>query len=123
MIPTRVTEHVHCARRRRAGAAPGRKAWSPAAPVIRSGRLQPAVPRWPVHVFAEADYCYGVGPLMLRVDRVEWTKPIPYEGDTWLEVEGMVIDHAGRERARRQVLVRAGRLPHPPSRKRPRLRP
>jgi hypothetical protein len=123
VIPTRVTEHVHCARRRRAAAAPGGRAWSLAAPIIRRGRLQLAVPRWPVHVFAEADYCYGIGPLTLRVDRVEWAKPIPYEGDTWLEVEGTVIDHAGRERARRQVLVRAGRLPHPPSRKRPRLRP
>nr|BFE67165.1 hypothetical protein GCM10020092_004660 [Actinoplanes digitatis] len=60
-----------------------------------------------MHVFAEADYCYGIGPLTLRVDRIEWAKPIPYEGDTWLEVEGIVIDPAGRERARRQVLVRA----------------
>jgi hypothetical protein len=121
VIPTRVSEHVRCARRRRA--APGRKAWSLAAPIIRGGRIQLSVPRWPVHVFAETDYCYGVGPLTLRVRRVEWAKPIPYEGDTWLEVEGTVIDPAGREGTLRQVLVRAGRLPQPPSRKRPRLRP
>jgi hypothetical protein len=76
-----------------------------------------------VHVFAEHDYCYGIGPLALRVDRVEWTKPVPYEGDTWLEVEGVVIDQLGREGARRQVLVRAARLSAPPPRKRPRLRP
>jgi hypothetical protein len=120
VIPTRVTEHVHCARRRRAGAT---RTWSLAAPIIRSGRIQLAVPRWPAHVFAETDYCYGIGPLTLRVDRVEWTKPIPYEGDTWLEVEGTVIDPTGREGSRRQVLVRARRLPHPPTRKRPRLRP
>jgi hypothetical protein len=123
VIPTRVTEHVHCARRRRTGAAPGRKVWALSAPIIRSGRLQLSVPRWPLHVFAEADYCYGIGPLTLRVDRVEWARPIPYEGDTWLEVEGTVIDPAGREGSRRQVLVRAGRLPQPPPRKRPRLRP
>lgn len=123
MIPTRVTEHVRCARRRRAGSAPGRKVWALSAPVIRSGRLQLSVSRWPVHVFAEVDYCYGIGPLTLRVHRVEWAKPIPYEGDTWFEVEGTVIDKAGREGSLRQVLVRAGRLPHPPSRKRPRLRP
>jgi hypothetical protein len=76
-----------------------------------------------VQVFAESDYCYGIGPLALRVNRVEWTKPVPYEGDTWLEVEGVVIDQAGREGPRRQVLVRADRLPAPPPRKRPRLRP
>ena len=76
-----------------------------------------------MQVFAECDYCYGIGPLALKVDRVEWHKPVPYEGDTWLEVEGVVIDQAGREGARRQVLVRASGLPEPPTRKRPRLRP
>jgi hypothetical protein len=76
-----------------------------------------------VHEFAETDYCYGIGPLTLKVDRVEWGRPVPYEGDTWLEVEGLVIDAAGREGARRQVLVRAQRLSAPPPRKRPRLRP
>ncbi|GAB1643653.1 hypothetical protein KRMM14A1259_40760 [Krasilnikovia sp. MM14-A1259] len=76
-----------------------------------------------MHVFAETDYCYGQGPLTLKVDRVEWAKPVPHDGDTWLEVEGVVIDPAGREGARRQVLVRALRLPAPPARKRPRLRP
>jgi hypothetical protein len=100
-----------------------RRVWSSSAPIVRGGRLQPAVPRWPVHVFAETDYCYGIGPLTMRVQRVEWSKPVPYEGDTWLEVEGTVIDRAGRDGARRQVLVRAHRLPRPPLRKRPRLRP
>ena len=52
------------------------------------------------------------------------TKPIPYEGDTWFEVEGTVIDRrTGEEGRSRQVLVRARRLPKPPARKRPRLRP
>jgi hypothetical protein len=76
-----------------------------------------------VHVFAERDYCYGIGPLALKVHRVQWHKPVPHEGDTWLEVEGVVVDPSGQEGPRRQVLVRAGRLPAPPSRKRPRLRP
>ena len=34
MIPTRVTEHVHCVRRRRTGTAPGRKVWALAAPKL-----------------------------------------------------------------------------------------
>ena len=54
---------------------------------------------------------------------IDWEHPVPYEGDTWLEVEGMVIDPSGREGARRQVLVRAGRLPLRPPRRRTRLRP
>ena len=76
-----------------------------------------------MHEFAESDYCYGVGPLTLKVDRVAWDRPVPYEGDTWLEVEGLVIDASGHEGARRLVLVRARRLPARPQRKRPRLRP
>jgi len=92
-------------------------------PVIRLGRIQPGVPRWLVHEFAETDYCYGVGPLRMRVDRIDWERPVPIEGDTWLEVEGTVVDLAGREGARRQVLVRAGQLPLRPRRRRPRLRP
>jgi hypothetical protein len=94
-----------------------------AAPVLRRGRIQTAVPRWLVHEFDEADYCFGVGILTMTVDRIEWDRPVPYEGDTWLEVEGVVIDRAGHQGPRRQVLVRAGRLPLRRSRRRPRLRP
>ena len=65
------------------------------------------MPALAVHEFAEADYCYGVGTLTLRVDRIDWDRPVPYEGDTWLEVEGIVVDRTGREGARRQVLVSA----------------
>jgi hypothetical protein len=90
---------------------------------MRFGRIQLGVPRGPLHRFAETDYCYGVGPLTMRVDRIDWDRPVPLEGDTWLEVEGTVIDQAGRDGARRQVLVRARELPVRPPRKRPRLRP
>jgi hypothetical protein len=93
------------------------------APMIRDGRIRLGVPHRLVHEFAETDYCYGVGPLTMKVDRVCWDHPVPHEGDTWLEVQGTVIDPAGRESEHRQVLVRAGRLPGPPPRRRPRLRP
>lgn len=119
VIPTRVSEHVRCARRR----AEAKPPWSLAPPAIRRGRIQRSIAHWPDQVFAEADYCYGIGPLTLRIDRVGWSQPIPYEGDTWLEVEGTVIDRAGREGPRKQVLVRAALLPDPPPRRRPRLRP
>lgn len=123
MSPTRASELVRCGHRRRVASAAGRKEWALSSLIIRRGRIELSVPPWPVHVFAESDYCYGIGPLALRVDRVEWTKPVPYEGDTWLEVEGVVVDHSGHEGPRRQVLVRAERLSAPPPRKRPRLRP
>ena len=124
MSPTRLSEYVRCGRCRGARTARGRSAWSLATPVIRGGRLQAGDPGSPVREFAEADYCYGVGPLTMRVHRVGWDRPIPLEGDTWLEVEGTVIDRTGQEGVRRQVLVRARRLPEPPPpRKRPRLRP
>lgn len=122
MIQTRASDYVRCGRRRPAGTAPGRKVWALAAPIIRRGRIQSGAPGWPVHEFDETDYCYGIGPLTLKVDRIGWDRPVPYEGDTWLEVEGIVIDPAGHEGGRRQVLVRAQRLPAPLPRKRPRLR-
>ena len=40
-----------------------------------------AFARWPVHVFEEKDYCYGVGPLALRVDRVGWAAQESVSGD------------------------------------------
>ncbi len=97
--------------------------WALVAPVLRRGRIQATVPRRLVHQFAETDYCYGQGTLTMKVDRIEWDRPVPYEGDTWLEVEGVVIDRTGHPGARRQVLVRAGRLPLRQPRRRPRLRP
>ena len=123
MSPIRASEAVRCSHRAHADAARGRRVWASVVPVIRLGRLQPGVPRWPVHEFAEADYCFGVGALTMKVDRIDWERPVPYEGDTWLEVEGTVIGPSGREGARRQVLVRAGRLPLRPPRRRTRLRP
>lgn len=119
MSPTRAVDHVRCGRHRRSGEHVGHL-W---APTIRSGRIRLGRPGRIVHEFAETDYCYGVGPLTMKVDWVSWDRPVPHEGDTWLEVEGMVIDPAGHERERRQVLVRALRLPGPPPRRRPRLRP
>jgi hypothetical protein len=89
-------------------------------PVIRDGRLQPGAPRHPWHRFSEDDYRYGVGPLTIMVERIDWTHPVPYEGDTWLEVEGTVIEPAGQRGPRRQVLVRARELPQRPARRRPR---
>ncbi|WP_306214091.1 hypothetical protein [Actinoplanes sp. RD1] len=124
----RVNEHLCHAHRRRtalvhAGAGHSSTLRPDAAPVIRRGRLQADVARWPVHVFAEADYCWGLGPLALRLHRIEWQRPVPYDGDTWLEVEGTVIDRGtGRPGPRREVLVRAAILPKMPPRRRPRLR-
>ena len=117
MSPIRKTETVRCRRRVH------ERVWTSPVPVIRDGRIQTGAARWALFEFGEADYCYGVGTLTMRVERIDWDRPVPYESDTWLEVSGTVIDREGREGARRTVLVRASLLPQRPPRKRPRLRP
>jgi hypothetical protein len=110
----RTAEAARCAHR---GPA---QYWVTGVPAIRRGRLQAHLAQGHVHVFAEQDYCYGIGALTIKVERIEWDRPVPFDGDTWLEVEGTLIDDAGREGARRQVLVRTRRLPLRPPRRRPR---
>ncbi len=68
-----------------------------------------------VGVFAEADYRYGTGPLRLKVDRIDWAAPVTFEGEYWYRVEGVEVYRNGRERGRRQVLVRGSRLGPPPT--------
>src|SRR5690349_17467058 len=67
-------------------------------------------PNRPVSRFAETDYCYGTGALTLRVDRVDWNRPILRDGENWYEVEGVEMTPDGREIGRRQALVRGRRL-------------
>ena len=67
-------------------------------------------PNRPVSHFAETDYCYGTGGLSLRVERVDWNRPIQRDGENWYEVEGVEVTAVGREIGRRQALVRGRRL-------------
>ncbi|WP_041842354.1 hypothetical protein [Actinoplanes friuliensis] len=75
-------------------------------------------PLRPVTQFAESDYCYGTGPLSIRVDRVDWTRPVIYDGENWYEVEGVEVAADGREIGRRQALVRGRRLSSQPGSRR-----
>jgi hypothetical protein len=63
------------------------------------------------YVFAEADYMYGVGPLTLRIERVDRAHPIRHDGDTWLQVDGVQLGYRDAEIGRRSALIRARRLP------------
>jgi len=36
-----------------------------------------------VLVLAEADYRYGVGPLRIRVERIDRANPAQYDGEIW----------------------------------------
>lgn len=63
-----------------------------------------------VILLAEADYCYGVGELRLRVERVDRNHPINENGEAWYPVEGVQLGGDGRELRRRQATVRASRL-------------
>jgi hypothetical protein len=66
-----------------------------------------------VNVFAEADYLYGVGSLIMRVEHVDWTTPTAYDGEDWYEVRGVELTDDGREVGLRQALVRGRRLRPP----------
>ena len=63
-----------------------------------------------VMIFPEPDYQYGLGPLRLRVERVDRTHPAHYDGESWYSVEGVQLDAAGHELGRRNILVRGRRL-------------
>ena len=64
-----------------------------------------------VQVFAEADYCYGVGSVRMRIEHVDRANPVDYAGARWYQVVGVQLNHDGTERGRRSLLVRAARLP------------
>ena len=74
-------------------------------------------PERPVSEFAAEDYCFGIGPLWLRVERVHWDAPVDYSGDTWYQVDGMEVSTMGLDVRRRRVLVRAQRLTMPPAKR------
>jgi hypothetical protein len=73
----------------------------------------------PVCHFEESDYCYGTGSLTMRVERIDWSKPVHYDGESWYEVDGIEITSDGREVGRRQALVRGRRLSSQPRIPRP----
>jgi hypothetical protein len=56
----------------------------------------------------EADYCYGVGDLRLRVTRVA---PNQHPDVEWIRVVGMALRPDGSDFEPRDVLVRASALP------------
>lgn len=70
-----------------------------------------SAPSGNVIVIAEADYRYGVGKLRLRLDRVDRLHPVPFDGEDWLQVEGVQLTADGTELRPRRVLVRARSLP------------
>jgi len=73
--------------------------------------MQIGVPRWSVHEFAEGDYCYGIGTLILRVVRVRRDRPVRLHGDLWYLVDGVQVSSTGADLGHREVLIRAARVP------------
>jgi hypothetical protein len=59
---------------------------------------------------SESDYCFGQGPLTIRLDHVDRANPVRYAGDTWYRVEGVQMTANGIEIGRCEVLVRTRRL-------------
>ena len=75
-------------------------------------------PERPASQFDEADYCFGSGPLWLRVECIHWDSPVEYHNDVWYEVDGVELSSLGRQIGRRSVLIRARRLTALPSNRR-----
>jgi hypothetical protein len=61
-------------------------------------------------LIAERDYMYGVGDLRLRVETVDRTHPVAYDGEPWYRVIGIEVRRDGLELGRRDVLVRGRTL-------------
>jgi hypothetical protein len=59
----------------------------------------------------DVDYCYGVGPLKIKVTRINYQDPVPHDGDLFYWVEGTEIGWRGHELGHREVLVRGRCLP------------
>jgi len=63
-----------------------------------------------VYTFTESDYRFGVGPLRMTVERVDWGKPVLHDGENWYDVQGVELTWDGREVGHRQAMVRGSRL-------------
>nr|MDT0657611.1 hypothetical protein [Micromonospora sp. DSM 115978] len=59
----------------------------------------------------EADYCYGLGELLMRITVVPASAHVP--GLEWVELAGVPIGYRGREGTPRSALVRASALRRP----------
>ena len=64
-------------------------------------------------VIEERDYRFGVGSVRLRIERIDWTQPVPYDGERWYPVVGIQLRQDGTAIGRRELLVRGRRLPVP----------
>ncbi|HEY0000820.1 MAG TPA: hypothetical protein VGB74_10230 [Actinoplanes sp.] len=67
-------------------------------------------PQQRVHIIAEEDYRFGVGPLHLAIDGIDWSKPLMQDGEHWFEADGVEMAEDGRVVGRRRVLIRGSRL-------------
>jgi hypothetical protein len=63
-----------------------------------------------VLVLAEADYLYGAGRLILRVEQIDRASPITYGSEVWYLVRGTQISWHGDDICSREVFVRGPRL-------------
>jgi len=60
--------------------------------------------------FHERDYRFGAGPLTVRLQRVDRSRPVRLDGEDWYVVAGVEIGWNGAEFDRREVLAGANRL-------------
>ena len=63
-----------------------------------------------VHTFAEEDYRFGAGPLLMVIETVGWNTPSIQDGEMWCEIRGVEMAADGRVIGPRRALVRRSRL-------------
>jgi hypothetical protein len=70
----------------------------------------PPPPSGDVLVLAEADYLYGAGRLILRVEHIDRCHPVSYDGEDWYPVRGRQLSGNGVDIGDRETIVRGRRL-------------
>ncbi|MEV0131430.1 hypothetical protein AB0H83_23570 [Dactylosporangium sp. NPDC050688] len=65
----------------------------------------------PILVLDDADYRYGAGPLVLRVEHIDVDDPITIDGELWYAVQGVQLGSGGAQRGHRRTYVRGRRIP------------
>ena len=62
-------------------------------------------------VLDDADYRYGAGALVLRVEHMDVDDAATIDGELWYPVRGVQLGSGGVQRGHRRTYVRGRRIP------------
>jgi hypothetical protein len=55
-------------------------------------------------------YCFGVGPVRIRIERIDRDNLVMRDGERWYQVHGVTLTRDGADIGPRQLLIRGRRL-------------